>query len=122
VITCLITEKPFPREFRVFAISKIFINHVRIASLGGEISHVLVTSWGTGPICVGPHHGVQHGGEYEGLHDGDGQVHDGPASRVLENKHSTESNGRKTLGLFCSRIPLSQFSRVPRMAVSASRI
>jgi hypothetical protein len=38
-------------------ISKIFINHVRIASLGGEISHVLVTSWGTGPICVDRHPG-----------------------------------------------------------------
>jgi len=52
VITCLITGNPFPREFRTFAISKIFINHVSIASLPGEISHVLVTSWGTGPICV----------------------------------------------------------------------
>jgi hypothetical protein len=41
VITCLIIGQPFSREFRTFAISKIFINHVRIASLGGEISHVL---------------------------------------------------------------------------------
>ena len=54
MITCLITGQPFPRGFRAFAISKIFINHVRIASLGGEISHVLVTSWGRGPICVVP--------------------------------------------------------------------
>ena len=52
MITCLITEKPFPREFRVFAISKIFINHVRIASLAGEMSHVLVISWYRGPICI----------------------------------------------------------------------
>ena len=52
MITCLITWQPFPREFRMFAISKIFINHVRIASLGGETSHVLVISWGRGPICV----------------------------------------------------------------------
>ena len=52
MITCLITGKPFPREFRTFAISKVFINHVRIASLGGEISHVSVISWYRGPICV----------------------------------------------------------------------
>ena len=52
MITCLITGQPFPRGFRTFAISKIFINHVRIASLGGEISQVLVISWGRGPICV----------------------------------------------------------------------
>ena len=52
MITCLITGQPFPRGFRTFAISKIFINHVRIASLRGEISHVLVMSWCRGSICV----------------------------------------------------------------------
>ena len=52
MITCLITGKRFPSEFRTFAISKIFINHVRTASLGVEISHVLVVSWYRGPICV----------------------------------------------------------------------
>ena len=36
MITCLITGKPFPREFRTFAISKIFINDVRIVSLGWD--------------------------------------------------------------------------------------
>jgi hypothetical protein len=48
------TGKPFPREFGTLAISKFFINHVQIASLGGEISHVLrvVVSWYRGPIGV----------------------------------------------------------------------
>ena len=47
--------EPIPSGISNVCNSKIFINHVRIASLGGEISHVLqvVTSWGTGPICVG---------------------------------------------------------------------
>jgi len=41
VITCLITGKPFPREFRTCAISKIFIIHVRIALLRrGNIARV----------------------------------------------------------------------------------
>ena len=34
VITCWITWKPFPREFRRFAISKFFINNVRIVTSG----------------------------------------------------------------------------------------
>jgi hypothetical protein len=52
VFTCLITGKAFTREFRTFAMSKIFTNHARTASLGGEISHVLVVSWHRGQICV----------------------------------------------------------------------
>ena len=45
MITCLITGKPFPGEFRTFAISKIFISHMRIASLArtgnvARVSHI----------------------------------------------------------------------------------
>ena len=41
-----------PSEFRTFAISKLFMTHVRITSLRGEISHVSVVSWYRGPIGV----------------------------------------------------------------------